>query len=175
MGITSFGADLAKAIDPKNQELQMILGIVAEITATILAIAGGTGLSRLSEVTESVTKNESSFFKRLMPQLMDSMDEKQIARSAQMMQAGAGVGQATAEIGNALQDIKTAEITADVQERTAMVNQLEQMEKMNNNKINRESSHLKTLIQGFEKMTQETQNALLSPVEAVVRALSQNV
>ena len=174
MGMTSFGADLAKAIDPKNKELQMILGIVSEITATILAIAGGVGLSKLSNLTESVTKDQFSFFKKLMPN-MDSIDERQMSRTALMLQAGAAVTQASGEVGNALQEIKTAEITADIQERQAIVQELDEMEKMNNKKMEKEEAHMQTILKGFQKKMDDIQNAIVGPAEALARALSESV
>lgn len=174
MGMTSFGADLAKAIDPKNKELQMILGIVSEITATILAIAGGVGLSKLSNLTESVTKDQSSFFKKLMPN-MDSIDERQMSRTALMLQAGATVTQASGEVGNALQEIKTAEITADIEERQAIVQELDEMEKMNNKKMEKEEAHMQTILKGFQKKMDDIQNAIVGPAEALARALSESV
>ncbi len=174
MSLTSFGTDLAKAIDPKNKELQMILGIVSEITATILAIAGGVGLSKLSNLTESVAKGRPSFFKKLMPN-MDSIDERQMSRTALMFQAGATVTQSSGEVGNALQELKTAEITADLQKREATVKELDEMEKINNKKMEKEESHMQTILKGFQKKMADLQNALIAPEEAISRALSESV
>ena len=174
MGMTSFGADLAKAINPKDENLQMILGIASEVTATILAIAGGIGLSKLSNLTESVTKDQFSFFKKLMPN-MDSIDERQMSRTALILQAGAAVTQASGEVGNALQEIKTAEITADIQERQAIVQELDEMEKMNNKNRETEEARMQTIMKGFQKTMADIQNAIVAPAQALVRALSESV
>ena len=106
---------------------------------------------------------------------MDSIDERQMSRTALMLQAGAAVTQASGEVGNALQEIKTAEITADIQERQAIVQELDEMEKMNNKKMEKEEAHMQTILKGFQKKMDDIQNAIVGPAEALARALSESV
>lgn len=170
LGSTTFGADVAEAVDKKDKTLQLILEIIQEVVAAVSAVIGGLGAS---SALDDTLKNG---VKKILPSLAKFFEENsaKITEFASLLQRGAMAVGGIANLGNAgylaLQAMVLKEV-ADLKGDTTIFNAVSQL---NNGAIKNTNESLKTLMKEYEQIVQ-TFDAPSLAGEGIARALMQNV
>lgn len=188
-GSTSFGVDLAKAIDSKDKELMEILEIVQAVMAAIAAAVGGTGLAfgGAAEGASSAVESSSSItdgIRKIIPKLADYiekmavyMDENAVeltqlaSKALRISMVTQGVGQM---MGGGLEMLK-GEYLKEVSDEQGFFQAIQAEQQITNDQIQQTDTHRGALVREFDKWNDTLIKAPGLVADAQYQVMSQSI
>ncbi|QVL58054.1 MAG: hypothetical protein KFB93_02945 [Simkaniaceae bacterium] len=189
-GSTSFGVDLAKAIDSKDKELMEILEIVQAVMAAIAAAVGGAGMAfggAAEGATSSAAESSSSItdgIRKIIPKLADYIEQmatymdENAEELTQLASKALRVSMVTQGVGQGMEgglEMLKGDYLEELSKEKGFFQAIQAFQQINNAQIQQTDTHRGALIKEFDKWNDELIKAPGLVADAQYQVMSQNI